>query len=273
MSHSDDFETLDEARLTVRREFADALRRAELTTFESFFRDDAGTLLRDVGPRANIKLSLDIDGKKLCCFLKRHEPKCLLGWRVLPRPGRSTTPARTEWENIERLARLGIRTMRRAALGEDPATGRSFLLTVEIPSALPADDYARTHFTTEEKCGARRALSRRIGELARRLHQAELTHRDLYLCHIFVRAVEDDFQLHLIDLQRVGPRRFLRRWKVKDLAQLEYSRKPGTFTRTDGVRFLHAYFDTGCLSTREKRFIRSVLRKGKRMKRRGGGTP
>ena len=256
-------------RLTVCRDFAGLLRRHGLDTFESFYDERTGKLLRDLGQRANLRLTLDASGGKLTFFLKRHEPlgltEKLKAWLRLARP---VSHARTEWENIGRLARLDIPTMQPVVLGEDSLTGRSFLMTAEIVGGRPADDFARERLAGDAAAAQRREFARKLGRLVRKLHAAGMTHRDLYLCHVFVREDDQALRLHLIDLQRVGRRRFRRRWEVKDIAQLEYSRPPGVFSRTDAMRFLHAYFDTPGLDVRQKRFVASVLRKAKRMKKR-----
>jgi hypothetical protein len=130
------YETLDGGRLTVHRDFTRLLRRRGLDVFENFYDERMGRLLRDVGPRANLRVTLDAEGGAVTGFLKRHEPlslaERLAAWLRLRSP---KTAARREWENIERLAGLGIATMQPIALGEDRRSGRSFLLTAEIGSA------------------------------------------------------------------------------------------------------------------------------------------
>ena len=263
-------DTLDEGRLVIHHDFVWLLHHHGLDTFESFYDEDLGELLRDLPARSNVRLTLESRGRPVTFFLKRHEPASFLeklrAWLRLRRP---STPARTEWENIQELARLGIATMPPIAFGEDPGTGRSFVMTAKIDFAEPADDFARGRLTPRRGAAAagRRKFVRRLGELVRKLHAAGLTHRDLYLCHIFVREIDGDYRLYLIDLQRLGPRVFKRRWKVKDLAQLEFSRPRVTLSNTDAMRFLLTYFGVECLGPNEKRFARSVLRKVKRMKR------
>ena len=64
-----------------------------------------------------------------------------------------------------------------------------------------------------------------MAEIARRFHAAGYNHRDFYTCHFLVKEpAPGQFDVRLIDLQRVQRRRwFRRRWIVKDLAQLAYS--------------------------------------------------
>jgi heptose I phosphotransferase len=265
-----EIETWDGGRVAVSRGFADVLRAAGLVTFESFFGERVGKLLRDVGPRANVRLTLDTPAGPRTFFLKRHVPlsarEKLCAALRLARP---RTPGRVEWENIAALERLGIPTMTRVAFGEERCCGRSFVMTEEIADATPADDFARANWIgySPAAVAARRDFARRLGDLVRTLHSAGLTHRDLYLCHVFVRRTGGSgFALHLIDLQRVGPRR-LARWRVKDVAQFQYSRPDGVFTRTDAMRFLHHYFALSRLGASERNFVRSVLRKVESMRR------
>lgn len=261
--------TLDDGKLTVLRDYVWLLHRHGLDSFESYYDESMGELLRDVGVRSNVRVEIDRDGVSKTFFLKRHEPlrlrDRLASWLRLRRP---RTPARVEWENVELLRSLGISSMEPVVMGEDPVTGRSFLMTVAIESALPADDYAKEHFSGTDAVLRRRRFVRRLGELVRRLHWAGLTHRDLYLCHVFVRETDGDVELRLIDLQRVGRHVFERRWQVKDLAQLAYSRPGRVFTATDAVRFLHVYFNTPRLGWAHRQFARDVLRKVARMKQR-----
>ena len=265
-------DTLDEGRLTLHHDFVWLLHRNGLDTFESFYHEGLGQLLRDVGPRSNVQLTLESDGRPVTLFLKRHEPvgflEKLRAWLRFRRP---RTPARTEWENIRELARLGIATMPPVAFGEAPDTGRSFVMTAKLDFARPADDFVRDRFTSGPGAMTpeRRKFVQRLAQLVRKLHAADLTHRDLYLCHVFVRETDGDYQLYLIDLQRLGPHVFQRRWKVKDLAQLEFSRPRGTLSNTDAMRFLLTYFGVERLGPNEKRFARSILRKVRRMKRKG----
>jgi heptose I phosphotransferase len=62
-------------------------------------------------------------------------------------------------------------------------------------------------------------------DLAAKLHRSELHHRDLYLCHFFVRE-QGELDVRLIDAARVAQLGgvFTRgRWIIKDLAQFRYS--------------------------------------------------
>ena len=265
---------VEQGRLWVSERHVEALERAGLLSFESLY-EAKGTLATRERPgkrREVVRIELDVEEEKRGFYLKRHDKETLgeriAGW--MEGDG-CKTPARREWENIELLTGMGIPTMTGVAWGEDAGTGRSLSLTEELKDYEPLDEHIAKVDYRE-----RRRLATELGELVRRLHSAGLTHKDLYLCHVFAtRGGGDETDLRLIDVQRVGRRGLrLRRWRVKDVAQLEYSR-PTSVTRTDCVRFLRAYFGVGKLGSAQKDFVRSVMAKAESirvhdMKKRGG---
>jgi len=109
-----------------------------------------------------------------------------------------------------------------------------------------------------------------LAQLVRRMHQANLCHRDLYTSHIFVRVAADGGTcFHVIDLQRMfRPRLRKRRWRVKDLAALAASAPSGLLSRTDRLRFLLTYLtDDLVLRSEWKAWWRDVQSKARRMMR------
>jgi hypothetical protein len=100
-------------------------------------------------------------------------------------------------------------------------------------------------------------------------------HRDLYCCHFFIKeGAPGEFQVNLIDLQRVQHRRRHRqRWLVKDLAQLAYSAPRDRIRCTDKIAFIKQYFGVRKLGIREKRLIRLILAKQQQMEHRLGPHP
>jgi tRNA A-37 threonylcarbamoyl transferase component Bud32 len=102
----------------------------------------------------------------------------------------------------------------------------------------------------------RRKAVRAAADVARRLHACGWVHKDLYLCHLFVRKGGDE--LTLIDLARLQKTRSAR-LRVKDLAALVHSAR-GLCSRTDLMRGLKRYGG-------DRRLARRVLRKADRMAR------
>lgn len=183
--------------------------------------------------------------------------------------------ARSEWEAIERLRRIGIATMNVAGRGErgaNPAERESFVITEALENMVSLEDLTKDWGGLAGKARERlkRALLERIAALAKIMHRHGLNHRDFYLCHFLVadRAWQrwrpaDDLELHLIDLHRMQSRRQVpRRWRVKDLASLLHSSLDAGLTRRDLLRFVRIYEGKpwGRLDAASKRLWRRIWR-------------
>jgi tRNA A-37 threonylcarbamoyl transferase component Bud32 len=155
--------------------------------------------------------------------------------------------ARREWENHRLMMAAGFRVPQ-PAVGGVLSDGRGLFSTVALEGLRPIDDVWRT-------LDPRRAV-RAVADLARRLHACGLVHRDLYLCHLFVRPGKCD--ITLIDLARLR-RSTSRRRRVKDLAALLASAK-GLASRTDLWRGLLRYGG-------DRKLARRILRKARKIAR------
>jgi len=278
----------DGGRLRINEAFRPMLEAAGLATLDALMAVDGGEVYREGFGRSTVRLELEdpATGRRRAVYLKRHRR---VPWRTgLRRTLSLNEPeslARREVGGLVRLADLGIASMRLVLFGEELRCGgrveRSLLVTEEIAGATQADDYVQARFAgppTPERTAEKRRLIRQMADLARRLHAANLSHRDFYLCHIMVRPVEGrEPVLHLIDLQRLTHHRrgIGRRWVVKDLAALLFSSWPGpatgvrsrVFTQADRLRFARAYFQAERLSPGHKRLLRAVVRKARQIAR------
>ena len=91
---------------------------------------------------------------------------------------------------------------------------------------------------------ARRALARAVGRAVGRLHAMGLTHHDLAVQNLLIRARGDDaWDVWFVDLDEVRPRRLSRREKLRALTQL--ADLPPAATRTDRARWFAAYLAAG----------------------------
>jgi heptose I phosphotransferase len=212
-------------------------------------------------------------------YLKRHHlrtwsSKLRAIFRLPPAP----TPGRIEAANVGRLASQGIAVMRLIAYGEKlHADGlqESFVITEELESYSELQHYLRRNYSDKPTPQSERQLLRLIRDIAgivRRFHGAGYNHRDLYCCHFFVKEQSvADWEIRLIDLQRVQRRRwFRRRWIVKDLAQLSWSAPSVCIHCRQKVAFLHEYFGVKKLQPAHKKLIRAVMAKQRRMERKLG---
>jgi len=184
--------------------------RAPGLTAEGVFADPRIVVWRSITERQNCTVDLaDEVGRVRRLHVKRYWPA-----------GGRETPAADEARGIRLLEGAGIATVPLVAVG-GLADGRSFVITEDLTGFRPADKLIAEGVASFE------SLLGATAEMAARLHNAGLHHRDLYLCHFFVRADGGAAGgMRLIDAARVRALPgFLtrRRWIVKDLAQFWYS--------------------------------------------------
>ncbi len=170
-----------------------------------------------------------------------------------------------ELENLLALAAAGLRVPLPLAAGqEDQGLRRRSFVALAALAGTPLDALPAPAAPAE-----RRARIEDVAALARRLHEAGFWHKDLYLCNLFHAPGEP---LGLLDCERVGfrPGGPPWRWRVKDLAALDYS---ATWpTRAERLRFLRAYL-AHPLDEEARRLARAVRAKAARLARRGRKGP
>ena len=210
-----------------------------------------GTVRRQVKHRRTIET--EIGGRRF--FIKVHR---VCGWREVWKDWLQcrapVVSARTEWEAIDRVQRLGIATTTVAGKGErgrGPARVESFLITEALDDMIHLEDLTRDWggLTGRRQKRLKRALLDGIARIARTLHEAGLNHRDFYLGHFLVKNRRwigwqpgDALELFLIDLHRVQIRERLPvRWRVKDLGGLLFSALDCGLTGRDLLRFIGIY--------------------------------
>lgn len=192
-----------------------------------------------------------------------------LSWRERWFASLSELPGPREWENTRRAGKLGIPVPELLLAAADPAQlCKSLLVTRALTGYLPLHRYLPARWLADRGSLARsraffafkRRLVARLAEMTRRLHAANLFHRDLYLCHFFLRETQADgegFQLVLIDWGRLVESRRAR-WRIKDLAQLHFSADLAGINRADRLRFLREYLGIGHLNPEARVLARKV---------------
>lgn len=277
--------TVEAGRVWIDREFRPLLARSHLDTFDALMTTTAGRCLRALPDRENWRLELhDAHHTVRGAYLKKHHVRGVTNWlRAHVGAGPVGSAGRAEARSVARLNRSGIAAMRLIAFGEKlHRDGRleSFVLTEELAGATQLDHFLRRRFpplscqATQRDTEKQRLLAE-VAEVASQFHRMGYNHRDLYCCHFFIREPQPgQFEVNLIDLQRVEHRRYLRRrWLVKDLAQLGYSAPRDRISCTDRLAFIKHYLGVTRLDPSHKRFIRSILAKQRRMQRALGPHP
>jgi len=248
--------------------FEKVLRAAGLVDFRDFIDCSAGQ--RICHKRGRSVHRVEIAGKGF--FLKRNRLHGVEVWKSLCRGIWPDLGSLREWENLLAVEGAGIPVPRGVATGRKRIMGTeivSFTLTEEIPRADPLDAVVRERFRERRSPAEReewRSLLQKTAGLARKLHLLGMNHRDFYLNHLFL---DDRGVLYLLDLQRLQRReRVPERYRVKDLAQLNYSALGcRNISRSDRLRFLLAYLGRDDLDGSGRVLARRIAAKTRRITR------
>lgn len=244
--------------------FEAVLRRNSLLDFNSVVNIGEGETIKQAVPqRSTVRFFLQNRDASFAVYLKRHYPLSAAGFfsavlrRCLPKT------AVDEFMNIVAFHEAGIPTLTPLAAGMQKSgffQTTSFLLTRALEGCARLDHVFTEHVPSVER---KRAIIVEVARLIKRMHSCGFNHRDLYLCHILC---DTRGGLFIVDLHRVDRRRRVPgRWKVKDIAALNYSAPAATITRTDRLRFLKCYLGFERLSGKQKVFARKVLKKTEKM--------
>jgi heptose I phosphotransferase len=196
---------------------------------EAVYTDPRIKVWRKLPERENATLDATLaDGRPLRLHIKRHQPT-----------RGALTPAEVEARGIRALQEAHIPTVPLVGWGR-MTDGRSFLITEDLTGHQALDQLLGQGLRFDVVLEA-------TADLAAALHNANLHHRDLYLCHFFAVSSDPAGTLKLIDAARVRdlPRWWLRsRWLVKDLAQFWYSTSRLDVSDEQRTRWLMRYVAT-----------------------------
>jgi len=253
-----ELEEWDAGRLQVNRRFRRVLEAHGLTTFTALFRLGGGKVVRAIGNRSTAHIVLSIEGRQEAFYLKRHVPQRL--WERIKPLFHLSLPilgARNEWEAILGFHSAGIPTMTPVAFGEfqshslvmtrDLGTDFTLLdwlngnrLNANLGAGTAGDRGIGGPDRPGDNSSLRREITRRVAQIARRMHDCGLHHQDFYLNHLLCCGDPSGLDIRVIDLGRVRKRpRLSKRWIIKDLAQLDFSAR--RLSCSDRLRFLRLY--------------------------------
>lgn len=165
-----------------------------------------GKAFRDVRGRKTIQVRL---GDR-SYFIKQHFG---VGWgeifKNLLSFKKPILGALTEVDAIQQLSTLGIPTTPLIAYGQrglSPASLQSFVMTEDLGDILSLEELCASWVVAPPESAFKQRLIIAVAQLAAKLHQAGMSHRDFYLCHFVLKRAEfnqDNICLYLIDLHRM----------------------------------------------------------------------
>ena len=163
--------------------------------------------------------------------------------------------AEIESRAAAQISNLGLPTIETVALGvvrQANWTTDSFLVSREIPDALPLDAFVLREFCDEneltdqpdgnaQRVDLRRELAQALGEFCGRMHVAGIDHADFHAANLLLRREGERLRLWLIDLHPVYFRaRLTDERRYRNLAYF-HQFFVGKSTRADRLRFFQAY--------------------------------
>ena len=213
-------------------------------SFEMLMQLD-GEIYRDVDGRKTLRFFVGGEG----FFIKQHFG---IGWgeifKNLMQLKLPVLGARNEYLAIKKLKALDIDTMDLvdfAQRGVNPAKIKSYLVTRELDNTVSLEDYCQQWNQHKPDFLEKQILIKKVAEIAKKMHENGMNHRDLYICHFLMKKnarVTEDSVLFLIDLHRAQIRHSVpERWLVKDLAALYFSAINIGLTNQDLMRFIKWY--------------------------------
>ena len=256
--------------ITVNDKYASLLSQNKLIDFNALMHYKDGTVIKKViKERSTVKIELKNNGGEIGAYLKRYHDSGFKAWGSSLWHFSSPRSAMDEWKNILAFHARGIPTMVPLAAGIRKPSGfkrESFLLTREIEEVERLEHYLPRNFSpplNSYHIKEKRALIKELALLVKRMHVSGFNHRDLYLCHILVKKdAENNWKIFFADLHRVDQRKKVGlRWRVKDLAALNYSSDENLITRADRLRFITHYLGEKKLDANARLFIRKIVKK------------
>jgi len=244
--------------------FQEVVSRHRLLDFDRVMGLEPAQVIKAAVPeRSTVRVLLREPAGSVALYLKRHHPAaCGRNLRRLISLLWQPT-AWNEFKNIVAFHQAGIPTMLPVAAGlrrRRLVLRESFLITQELAGCRRLDHFLTA--TTRVPSSLRRRLAEQLAQVVRRMHDRGFNHRDLYLCHVLINAAG---KLFIVDLHRVDQRsRVPERWRVKDLAALNYS-APAAASRTDRLHFFKHYLGVQRLAAPDKALAGKILKKTEKM--------
>lgn len=192
------------------------------------------------------------DGSSTGIFIKRQQNFIARSWR---HPLRGITTVRRELDNLRRLDEIGVPTLDVLYFGERTRDGerQAILISRELTGFISLQEYqARWQRQGYPAKAGRLELIQRIARIARRMHRHRIQQSCFFPKHVFIRGLEGNSDIRLIDLEKAKRSITVRHATLRDLDTFN-RHSPGA-KKTDRLRFLLAY----CGAQRVDRRVRRL---------------
>ncbi|MBL1320454.1 MAG: lipopolysaccharide kinase [Methylophaga sp.] len=206
-----------------------------------------------------IKLDLDTPEGKVGVFIKRQENHLT---KTLFNPIKGRPTFEREFQNLLRLKEHKVPTLEPVYFSARNHNGelQAILITKELAGYLPLDSerFLENSGLIRDAAHKNRLLQA-IGDTLRKMHLHHFQHNCLYLKHIFVRPVGNDWDVKVIDLEKLKKTIFKRSAVIRDLYTLH--RHTTGWSARDQVVLFKSYRQETKLSKTSKNLWKTIEKK------------
>ena len=186
-------------------------------------------------------------GQKHGFYLKRQQAHTRRTWQN-PIAGEPTVVR--EFQILEHLSKHHVATPKLVFFGSQQ--NKAILLTEALTGFMDADMWLKNHADISIK--RQRMLMRALATAVRKLHQAGVQHRSLYLKHLFVRELNGVFEVATIDFEKSRITKMISWLRFSDLITLHY--RTADLSAGNKLAFFKQYFDIKHLTASYKYLCR-----------------
>jgi tRNA A-37 threonylcarbamoyl transferase component Bud32 len=189
-------------------------------------------------------------------FIKRQENHRTKTWC---HPLKGIHTFQKEYNNILRLTAKHIPTLETVYFSCDKS--RAILVTKELTGYQSLENISPLSLSSVSRKQLLKAVARVLADM----HQAHFQHNSLYPKHIFVKPINNGWDIKIIDLEKMKRTLFVRQSMMRDLGTLERHANQD-WSIKDRVFFLQQYFNEQPLSKKTRQLLHKIV-KPKKAKR------
>ena len=245
--------------------FADVLAHNQLNTFAQLWAKKIAWFeepnQRRGGWSGVGRLQLEnANGEAQTFYLKKQQNH---GRRTWQNPIKGEPTFRREFVNCQLLAANNFAAPQVAFYAESNENGQqcAVLMTAELAGFKDMAELSETWLPTASRV-QKNQLIKKIANEIKRFHDFGLVHRALYPKHIFVKNVNNNPEIALIDLEKVRKNTNLSERAIFDLAAL--NRHSQGWRKTQRLAFLKYYLQTTKLDVAGKKLARNIMQRAAR---------
>jgi len=198
-----------------------------------------------------VKYSLNSTDDELVVFIKRQENHIT---RTLFHPIKGIATFQKEFHNIKRLNDKHIPTLELIYFGQREQ--QAILITKSLEGYVSLDSESISQMSRHQK----QSLLTKIADTTRLMHHYHFQHNCFYPKHIFVKKINDQWDVRFIDLEKLKRTIFHRQAVIRDLFTL-YRHADQNWTTKDRLYFFKAYVNETKLSHQSKQLWQAIANK------------